>query len=157
MNSGEAKLELVLLEGEFEYLDRVDFITKLTNMDLPQEIINRLSQLWNVTKDIGGHVVNIGKIILIKIWEFMQANPNLIVGMALGAAVTALIPFVGSIVAPLTIAVGAFLGHRLDRLEHGEYVIEAGALGIASEAITLARQFFDLLIEIVEALKFYFK
>lgn len=154
MNVHEAKLELALLESDVTELSKIDFITYLTNAGIPQEIIQRLSQLWEMTKRVGEESVAIGKIVFHKIWGFLKANPNLSAGMALGAAISVLIPFVGSVLMPVAVAVGALLGVRLDNYEEGNEMA-TDAVSIMHEAILLARKFFDLFVEIVDAVKAY--
>ncbi|WP_029407289.1 hypothetical protein [Thiomicrorhabdus sp. Milos-T2] len=154
MNVHEAKLELAILETDVVETNRADFVTYLTNSGIPQEIINRVTQLWDVTKRIGEEVVSIGKIIIFKIWEFLKANPHLSAGMALGASVSILIPFVGPILAPLATAVGALLGVRLDNYSDGNEMAN-NMTGVAHEAVLLAKKFFDLFVEIVDAVKVY--
>jgi hypothetical protein len=77
-------------------------------------------------------------------------------GVALGAAVGALvnlIPFLGSLLAPLAtamgIVVGGLAGARLDR----DLKVEKGSIGIAQELIILAKKFFEFLAAIFIALK----
>lgn len=156
MNVNEAKLELALIEGELIEADKVDLITHLTNQGIPQEVINRISQLWETTKLVAGEAVSIGKIIIHKIWEFLQANPNIAAGMALGAFICLFIPILGPVLMPLAIAVGAVIGIRLDNYEQGN-TMATDAIGVLHEVVMTARKFFEIFVEIVEAVKEYLK
>ena len=88
--------------------------------------------------------------------RFIDENPNLAIGVALGAAVgalTAMIPGIGPLLAPFTMAaavlIGALSGQDLDN-EKGAN----GAIGqIAQDLINLARKFFELLASIFNALR----
>ena len=41
---------------------------------VPPEIVTRLEDLWKATKVIAGEVINVGRIIVIKILEFANEN-----------------------------------------------------------------------------------
>lgn len=159
LSEPEAKLKLSLLNSNAIELDRLDTVTQLTNMGLPQELITRIEELWEKTKIIGGQVVYIGKVILAEIMKFIKANPNLAIGVAFGAAVGALVnlvPFIGPLLAPLamaiTAAIGGIAGYRLDQGEKPR----DGALGITQELIIIAKKFFELFANILNALQHEF-
>jgi hypothetical protein len=152
----EAKLEMTLLNSNVSDLDRIDVFTRLTNADLPSEIIFRLEELWEQTKVVGGRIINIGKIIINELLNFIEANPHLAIGVALGAAIGALvslIPYLGPMLAPLTMLLGAafggVVGSRLDRDKRPVHWVE----DISQELIMLARKFFELFAAIFTALK----
>lgn len=162
MSEGQAKLEIGLLNAKTIDFDRLDLAVALTNKGLPQEIVTRLSSLSDYTRIIGGHVIQVGKIILMEVWKFVEKHPHLAIGMAVGAALgalTQLIPFIGPLIAPILTAFGAFLGalagHRLDKREQGIQV-EHGVIGIAEDLITLAKEFFQFFAAIINALAVYF-
>jgi outer membrane lipoprotein SlyB len=162
MMVNEAKLELALLNAKTYGIDRIDMITRFTNRGLAQEVVTRMDELWDKTKVIAGETIQIGKIIIIKIWEFIEANPNMAIGIAVGAAVGALahmIPFIGSFLAPITMALGAVIGgvagHRLDKMNKDQRV-SYGLIGIAEDVVSIAKEFFRLFAEIFNALKEYF-
>ncbi|MNR40060.1 hypothetical protein D3C85_1583190 [compost metagenome] len=117
--------------------------------------MTRLQGLWNLTKEIAGEVVAIGKIVVRKIFEFLKANPNLSIGIALGAAVGALIsgiPFIGPLLAPLSAGLsmlyGAAVGSTLDQGVQSNDPFVAATL--------LARKFFELIQSIFLSIKEYF-
>jgi hypothetical protein len=162
MSPARAKLQLALLNSSAAKLEKRDFIVRFTNAGLPQEIVTRLDDLWDKTKKVGGEVINIGRILIEKIWEFVAANPNMLIGMACGAAVGALanlIPFIGPFLAPTAMAIGAIVGgiwgFEQDRANRGE-VIKKGPIGIAEDLVAMAKEFFKLFAGIMIALKDYF-
>lgn len=152
----EAKLELLLLNSNVSDLDRIDLVTRFTNLSLPSEIIFRIEDLWEQTKIVGGKVIHIGKIIIKEILNFMEKNPNLAIGVALGAATGALvslIPYLGPMLTPLAILFGAtcggVAGSRLDRDKKAVNWIE----DLSQEVIMLAKKFFEFFAAILIALK----
>lgn len=154
----EAKFELALLNGDISEYSRIDAITDLTNIGVPQEIITRINPLWEKTTEIAGQVFNVGKIVVLQIIEFVKVNPNLAWGIALGTAIGLLmssIPFIGQWLLPLSVAIGAIAGHRIDRELSGEKIAE-GLIELGKDVIGIARKFFQLLINIFTALKPYF-
>lgn len=154
MTCAEARMELMLLESKAEDFGGPEFDATFTNAGLPPEVVLRLRELWEATCRIGEKVVRIGKVILMELARFVRDNPNLAVGVALGAGVGALVsmvPVLGPVIAPLatllSVAIGAVAGSRLDR----ETVPSEGAVGIAQEAIVIARKFFELFASIFSA------
>ncbi|WP_201486766.1 hypothetical protein [Pseudomonas sp. OF001] len=120
----------------------------------PPELLTRLEGLWGVTKKIAGESVAIGKIILMKVFEFVESNPKVFVGAAVGAAFSVLvsgIPFLGAIIAPYVAAIGALTGAAA-----GAAMQNPKADGsIESGLITLAENFFGLFFAIFKAIKIH--
>jgi hypothetical protein len=159
---GTAQLKLGLLNAQAVQMNKLDMITRFTNKDLPQEIVTRLEWLWEETKVVAGEVIQVGKIILMKIWEWVERNPNMVIGMAIGAAVgslVSLVPFIGPFLAPigaaLGMAIGGLAGTRMDAAQRGENV-GSGGIQLAQDVITMAKEFFKLLAAIFLGLKEYF-
>jgi hypothetical protein len=159
---GTAQLKLGLLNAEAAQMNQLDLITRFTNKGLPQEIVTRLEWLWDQTKFVAGGVIQIGKILLMKIWEWVERNPNMVIGMAIGAAIGALvgmIPFIGPFLAPIAaalgIVIGGLAGHRVDKQEAG-YQLNYGKMAMVEDVITMAKEFFRLLAAIFLGLKEYF-
>jgi hypothetical protein len=160
--AGAALLDLVLLNARTYDFDRLDMVVRLVNGGLPQELITRMEALWNETKYVAGEVIHVGKIIMMKIWEFVEANPNMAIGIAIGAAVGALvnmIPFFGPLLAPivavLSAVIGGIAGHRIDKRNKG-LPVGNGIVGIAEDVITMAKEFFKLFAEIFFVLREHF-
>ena len=160
----EAELKLAVLNSNVAEMDRTDIVTRLTNMRLPQEVVTRIDELWDKTKVVGGHVIQIGKIILAEILKFAEKNPHLVLGVALGAAVGALVgmlvgivPWIGATLAPLAtalgIGIGAIAGYKLDKGEQAknEYI------AAAQEMIEIAKKFFEPFAAIFIALRNHFQ
>ena len=122
-------------------------------------MIIRLKNLVDVTERVADRVISIGKIVLMKIIEFIKAHPNLAVGVAVGAAVGVLvstIPFLGVYLAPIAtaiaITIGAIAGHRLDKIEAGQTInVSVDAIAVGKDVIEVAKLFFVLLIDIFNA------
>ncbi|MBK6348449.1 MAG: hypothetical protein IPF50_00910 [Proteobacteria bacterium] len=156
MTPAAANIKLTVLDSKAQTTDRLDSLVRFTNAGLPQELIHRLGELWDARQEMSGRVVHVGNIIFMEINRFIDENPNLAIGVALGAAVgalTAMIPGIGPLLAPFTMAaavlIGALSGQDLDN-EKGAN----GAIGqIAQDLINLARKFFELLASIFNALR----
>lgn len=122
----QARLELALWQAEADMASSSDLYIRLTEMGFPSEVAIRLKELLEFVKTIGEKTVSIGKIVVLKLIEFIENHPNLATGIALGAAVSSLIasiPFLGHILAPIVlplgIAIGAIAGHRMDKARGG--------------------------------------
>jgi hypothetical protein len=155
LSKEQGVFELTLLNAELSRDQFDDFVVMGVSRGIPVEIMTRLQGLWNLTKEIAGEVVAIGKIVVRKIFEFLKANPNLSIGIALGAAVGALIsgiPFIGPLLAPLSAGLsmlyGAAVGSTLDQGVQSNDPFVAATL--------LARKFFELIQSIFLSIKEYF-
>jgi hypothetical protein len=85
-------------------------------------------------------LIEVGKIIVIKIIEFLKANPKLAASLAIGAAVYLLahaIPFIGPLLAPLLAAAAA--------------IYAFGTLSSLDDVIKMAKEFFALLVSVFNA------
>ncbi|WP_295404438.1 hypothetical protein [uncultured Thiocystis sp.] len=156
MTGTEAKLELMILNADTQALEWTDMATLLHGRGASLELVTRMQDLWEKTKVVGGVLVNIGRVIVLKIWEFMRANSNMVLGTVLGAALGALvnlIPWIGPLLAPIAMTIGITLGmlhgHRLDKLAEGQQV----SYSIIEDLITAAKRFFQLFADIFLALR----
>jgi len=159
MDKSKAEFELFGLQAKAIQLDELEFVTFFTNAGLPQEIITRVQVLFDEVKEIAGQVIHIGKIILMKLVDFIKENPNMAIGMAIGVGLgilVNLIPFIGSFIAPVVTVVGMTIGglrgHRLDKIQNGEHVGDS----MIEDMITIAKKFWKLFSEIFSTLKEYF-
>lgn len=150
----KARLELALWQADADMASSSDLYIRLTELGLPSEIAIRLKALMEVVRPIGDKLLSIGKIIVLKLIEFIDRHPNLATGIALGAAVSTLIgaiPFLGPILAPIAlplgVAVGAIAGHRIDKAQGGKMDADLGIIDIAQDVIEIARAFFQLFID----------
>ncbi|MEG5031734.1 hypothetical protein [Microcoleus sp. AT3-D2] len=150
----QANLEMVLWQVDADSMSSSELYVWLNDCGLPHEVTIRLHELATYTKKSGNKVLAVGKIILLKIIEFVKAHPNLATGIAIGVAVGLLVrsvPVIGPVLAPLAavlgITVGAIAGHRLDQ----GYRQVDGIVGVAQDIIELAKLFFQLLIDVFNA------
>jgi len=161
MSSTEAQSEIEFLNAQAVELDPIDMAVRLINKGLSQDVVTHLIKLCDHVKIIAGKVIQIGKIVLMKIWEFIQANPDLTIGIAVGAALCALthmVPWIGPKITPIVTALGAAFGavagYRLDKKGQGK-VFDSGVFGIAADIITLAKKFLKLFSSILIAVTEY--
>jgi hypothetical protein len=162
MNANTAQMKLMALQSNTKDTNWIDAVVEFTNRGIPPEVVTRLQELWDVTKIIGGQVYEVGKILVMKIIEFILLNPKMVVGAVIGVAIGSLtnfIPFIGPMLAPLAIAVGLFFGavagHRLDKIAKGE-MSGFHDTGILADLITMAQEFWRGIVEIFTALKEHF-
>ena len=164
MTEAQAKLKLLALEATTNDFNKLDMIVKFTNLGLSQEVITRIQDLFDFTKKIGNQIIHIGKIIMKKLINFINENPNLTIGLAVGVGLSVLtgmlisaVPVVGvplsgivsSIVGMISIPLGILKGHRLDKVMQGEYVSNS----VIEDLITVAKKFWALFVDILESLK----
>ena len=154
VSQAQANLKMALWQVDAESMSSRDLYVWLNDTGLPHEVTIRLHELATCTRKVGNKVFAIGKIILIKIIEFVKAHPYLATGVAVGAAVGFLvsaIPFIGPILAPLATALGIVIfgiaGHRLDKRAQGKEV-NGGIFGVAEDIIEIAAAFFKLLADV---------
>ena len=153
----QATMELMLLSAEAEAISSSDWYAWPRERGLPEEAAIRLKDLSELTVEIGGRVVSLGKIILIKIIEFVKAHPNLATGIAIGAAIAALvsmIPYLGPVLWPIAaivgVSLGAVAGHRLDMASNGKPGHgNVNLITLSQDVIDIAKAFFQLLIDII--------
>lgn len=162
MNVNTAQMDLMVSQVDIANKEWIDVVTILTNRGLPSEIVMRLEDLWHVTKIIGKQVYEIGKIIVMKIIDFVMKNPNMVIGAIIGMAVGSLanlIPIIGYLLAPLLMALGAagfaLAGHRLDKINKDE-ISSYQDSDLPTDMITMLKEMWKGLVEIFEALKEYF-
>ncbi len=159
LKSAQANIDLAIWNSEAESVKSRDLYLWLRESGLPHEVAFQLKKLVYRTRIVADHIISIGKIILIKIIEFIKAHPNLTIGIALGAAIGALvnmIPFLGSFLSPIAMALGVSIGvvagHQLDKLKKGQTANAGGNLiTISQDLIEIAKEFFKLLIDIFNA------
>lgn len=154
LTPAQANLELIMLNAEANSIPSSNLYLWLRESGLPSEIAIRLRSFADTTAQVVGSVVSVGKIVLLRIIDFVKANPHMAIGIAIGGAIGALssmIPFLGPYLAPLAIAVGATLGavagHRSDKIAKGD-VVNTGLIAVAQDIIEIAKEFFTLIIDI---------
>ncbi len=152
ISTAQANLKLVLWNAEAEVVKSSELYIQLQELGLPEEVVTRLHQILTYTKKVAGKAFSVGKIVLLKIIEFVKAHPFLVVGFGIGAVVGSAIaslvisiPFIGQLLAPvaamlgITIAtVGAVVGHRLDKQFQN----------VGEDIVEIAQHFFALLADV---------
>lgn len=137
MNSQQAMLEITLLNAETSSKSFDEVLLEGLDKDIPPEMVTRMKELWEKTQVIGGELIEIGKIVVLKMLDFLKANPKLSAALALGAAIYLLtnsIPFLGQILAPLFGLVTT--GYALVKM-----------VGF-DEAVQMAKDFFEVMVSI---------
>jgi hypothetical protein len=152
MNANEALLEMSLLNAEAEESEFEQIYLTGQKMGIAPEIMTRLRSIWTQTKVVRGESVAIGKIIVNRIFEFLKANPRIVVGVAIGMVIGYLIvgiPFLGPLLAPLA---------KLLPLAGAGYgaASENGAQPSAMQTLTvLVEKFFELLVSVFNGVATY--
>lgn len=151
MNKNQATFEVLLLQAEASNLDKVETMAFLSNQGIPLEVITRMNSLWDEVVTIGGQIINIGIIIMMKLIQFIKENPNIVTGLAIGISLGMLVnsvPYIGHFLAPLVTLIfstlGVLHGHRLDKIAKGEYAGDS----LMEDAITITRKFWDFFYDI---------
>jgi ElaB/YqjD/DUF883 family membrane-anchored ribosome-binding protein len=164
MNTAQGKMELLVLQAKAEQINEADFIADLVNKGLGADVIARLQILSEKVAYIGDQIIKVGKIILMKLWEFIKENPFMSIGIAIGVALTALtslivgwIPFLGPIltgitalvIIPTTISMGMSLDKLIEKIKHEERLGDTPLEQLYEGAIKL----FSLLGDIFKSVK----
>jgi hypothetical protein len=140
LESNQALLELTVLNADTLGVSFDEVVLEWLRRDIPPEILTRMKDLWETTKLVGNEVVEVGKIIVLKIVEFLKANPKLAASLALGTAVYVLtnaIPVLGPILAPLLAAITA--------------IYALVTLATFDDVVKMASDFFAMLIRMFNA------
>lgn len=154
VSKAEAELELALMQSESDSMTSSDLYIWLRECGLPPEIAIRIKDLVNVTKRIGDKVVSIGKLIVMKLRDFITAHKGLVIGSLLGAAIASLVsalPLLGSLLAPLGTLLGltfVVTGHQQDKYEARGAV---RLLEVPQNLIEIAQVYFEVFIETLQA------
>ncbi|PSN15837.1 hypothetical protein C7293_05510 [filamentous cyanobacterium CCT1] len=155
-SKGQANLQIAIWNKQAESSTSEELYVRIQKLGLPEEIVTRLHDLLLKVQQVAGRVIHIGKIILIKLLEFVEEHFFLVagagIGAVLGAALAGLItstPFVGQFLAPIAAALGltvtalgAIAGNELDKVipNFGKSLIDA------------AKEFFKLFASILTAI-----
>jgi len=91
LSTAQANLKLALWNVEAESVKSSEVYAQLQELGLPEEVVSRLHELITFTKKVTGKVFAVGKIVLLKILQFVKAHPFLVVGAGIGAVIGAAI------------------------------------------------------------------
>ena len=86
------------------------------------EFDRKMVTLFQQTKIIAGKLINIGRIVFAKIYQFIQDNPNLTLGTIIGAvfgSFLGMMPLIGSILSLISPFLGAAIGGYIDYVNKG--------------------------------------
>lgn len=147
MQTQAALFELTELDAQARSRTFEEESVRLLGLDVPAELVTRLRLVWEQTKIVAGQVMAIGRIIVMKIVDFVADNPGLAIGIAIGAAVAALVapvPFLGPILAPVAVVLGALYGINVQDGARDSLLVSVHRL---------AQKFFALLLSIFEAVR----
>lgn len=149
----EADLELLLFESEADSTTDSDLFVWLDALGLPVEVNLKLQWLIGETRKIGDKVISVGKIVLMKIRQFIEENHNLAIGAAIGAAIAVLlggIPLLGPLLGPIAVVLGMTTGSMIDRMNKGEEVqLTWHPVHVTKEIMEIAKKFFGFVIDIL--------
>ncbi|MEL6384573.1 MAG: hypothetical protein AAFQ89_19365 [Cyanobacteria bacterium J06626_18] len=155
-SKGQANLQLALWNKQAKATSDDLLYIRLQKLGLPEEIVSRLHDLLTKVQNVAGKVIRIGKIVLMKILDFVEENFFLVAGVGIGAILSAAIfglmtsiPMIGPLLTPIakflgiTITVaGTVAGHSLDQVlpEVGQSLRQ------------IAEKFFQLLVNVLNAI-----
>lgn len=148
----DALVELNLLTYEVSDEDRDAFYVKILNSNLPMEVVTRLTTLWDVTREVGGKIIQLGKLLVVEIMRFFAKYPHFSIGLAIGAVVhtlVAAIPLVGPILAPLSLAIGGSIGFRLDTGRPTSETVEGTLINTFTDLVAMAKTFLAWFISLL--------
>ena len=89
VSPAQANLKMALWQVDADSMSSSELYAWLVDSGLPHEVTIRLHELANYTKKSGNKVLAVGKIVLIKILEFVKAHPFLVLGAGISAVVGA--------------------------------------------------------------------
>jgi hypothetical protein len=151
VDKNKATYEVLLLQSEASGLEKIEAMAFLSNQGVPLEVLTRMDSLWEQTAMVVNQVLHIGKIIIMKLIQFIRENPNMLIGLAVGIGLgilSASVPFIGIFIAPVITVVfsvmGILRGHRLDKVMSGECVGDS----LIEDAITIIKKFWCFFYEI---------
>ncbi|MFN9174132.1 MAG: hypothetical protein ACK58N_06345 [Synechocystis sp.] len=152
----QSELKLALWQIQADNTTSPELYAWLVKSGLPHNVAILLHELISKTKRVGKKTINIGKIILIKIIDFVKAHPFLVSGIGIGATIgTAIItlitsiPLIGQLLSPIALALGitvtisgAIIGHNLDKRFSG----------ITNDIIEISQHFFTLIVGVFKTI-----
>lgn len=155
MDRDKAVFQAMALQAEAAGLDRAETMAYFSITGVPLEMITRLDSLWEQSIEVAETRLDIGKIILLKLVQFITENPNAAIGLLIGLALGMLVntvPYIGPIVAPAAsvalTAAATLRGHRVDKALRGEYVGDS----FIENLIAVTQQFWTLTWDIMNSI-----
>ena len=157
MNEKLAEIELLSYSIIAESLDKSDTMVFLTKMGLPLDIATRLLSLWDKIGKVGDKIISIGKIILLKIIDFIKENPTMAIGMAIGGCLGFLlswIPGLGLWLIPIFAIVGGVCGLQKDEINTRDPKSDVQAIfNLLGDSLEVIKKSLQLIVDIFKAVK----
>ena len=157
MNEKLAEIELLSYSIKAESLDKSDTMVFLTKMGLPLDIATRLLSLWDKAAKVGDKIISIGKIILLKIIDFIKENPTMAIGMALGGCLGFLlsgIPVLGPWLIPILAIVGGVIGLQKEEANTRDPKTDVQAIfNLLGDSFEVIKKSLQLIVDIFNAVK----
>lgn len=97
MSAPKAHLELMLLTARARDLPREEFYRRWSHQGLAEEFKICFDHLWDETRVCGGQLIHLGRVVLERILEFVEAYQEHPPSVAIGATVWALMEMVPSL------------------------------------------------------------
>ncbi|EEO23697.1 MULTISPECIES: hypothetical protein [Helicobacter] len=147
--------------SRFNEANARNLISKVSSgLKLPEpvkvEFDRKMATLFQQTKIIAGKLINIGRIIFAKLYQFITENPNMALGTIIGAVLGSflgMVPLIGGILSIVATFLGAAIGGYLDLLNKGGREADTTLEKVIAGAAHTTKEFFKLLKEIFIALK----
>lgn len=106
-----------------------------------------MATLFQQTKIIAGKLINIGRIIFAKLYQFITENPNMALGTIIGAVLGSflgMVPLIGGILSIVATFLGAAIGGYLDLLNKGGREADTTLEKVIAGAAHTTKEFFKL-------------
>ncbi|MDY5823041.1 MAG: hypothetical protein SPJ83_09715 [Helicobacter sp.] len=147
--------------SRFNEANARNLISKVSSgLKLPEpvkvEFDRKMATLFQQTKIIGGKLVNIGRIIFAKLYQFITENPNMALGTIIGAVLGSflgMVPLIGGILSIVATFLGAAIGGYIDYVNKGGRELNGTLQQVIAGATHATKEFFKLIAEIFSALK----
>ena len=120
------------------------------------EFDRKMVTLFQQTKIIAGKLINIGRIVFAKIYQFIQDNPNMTLGAIIGAVFglfLAMVPLIGDILSLISTFLGSTIGGYIDYVNKGGRELDSTLQQVIAGATHATKEFFKLAVEIFKALR----
>lgn len=159
LSEAQAKFKLFIWNKEAEGIKSHELFSKIKELNLPEETIVAFQALMQKSIRIGGKFLAIGKIIIVKLLEFVEKNFFLVAGLGIGFVIGGAIagfiasihiPFIMQAIAPILASIakffqisipliGAVAGHNIDTI----------IPNLGKSIVEVAKEFFQLFAEIL--------
>lgn len=161
MTKEQAILELRSFDNiNFNEAKARELTSEISNgLRLPEsvkvEFERGMINVFKSTKVIAGELINVGRIIFVKLYNFIQENPNMVLGTIVGAVFgmfVGWVPLIGGILSLIATFLGAAIGGYLDYVNKGGRELNSTLEKAIAGATHTTKEFFKLLNEIFKAL-----